>query len=124
MNFCINRAASFDRKCLVGTFVTVQQHRENNGGDDKLSDRPVHASGGGCGEVILIVLRLRTSVRTHMFMWASSESVFEPPLYTFITHLLRQTSSYTELKQSSGKEEVSFFSLTAVKKNKEIIKGN
>lgn len=123
MNFCINRAASFDRKCLVGKFVNVQRHRENNAGDDKLSDRPVNASGGGCREVILIVPRLRTSVRTHMFMWASSESVFEPPLYTFIAHLLRQTSSYTELKHSSGKEEVLFFFLTAVKK-KETIKAN
>lgn len=48
--------------------LSVQLHRGNNAADDKLSDRPEHASGGGCREVILIVLGLRTSVRTHMFM--------------------------------------------------------
>lgn len=68
MNFCIKWALFFFRKCFVCTFVTVLLHRGNNAEDDELSDRPVHASGGGCREVILIVLSLRTSVRTHMFM--------------------------------------------------------
>lgn len=64
-NFCIKWALFSCRMFLVILFGCAGG---NNAGDDKLSDRPEHTSGGGCREVILIVLGLRTSVRTHMFM--------------------------------------------------------
>lgn len=67
MNVCIKWALFFHGASLH-ICHSVQLHRGNNAADDKLSDRPEHASGGGCREVILIVLGLRTSVRTHMFM--------------------------------------------------------
>lgn len=66
-NFCI-KWALFLHGASFHICHSVQLHRGNNAADDKLSDRPEHASGGGCREVILIVLGLRTSVRTHMFM--------------------------------------------------------
>lgn len=67
---CLSCLGDCDWRYLYATHCTfvILLHRGNNAADDKLSDRPEHASGGGCREVILIVLGLRTSVRTHMFM--------------------------------------------------------